>query len=446
MKKLAMLMGAALVAVSGLIGQADPVAGPAELGKPFPWTASVGPGFVDFEGDQWTEDGAYIQGRLSYQVNHRLNWDTFLFLAPSLDANVPENRADVPDFSSTWMAGAGLEAVFHFTRWTKFDPYVAAGFQGTLFGDDQSGGDATDFALRGGGGALYHFNEEWALRADARMALGGIGSDSEANAFFEAGLCWTWGAAIPAKFQVAGGATDSDAEGLTDAQEKAIYKTNPYDPDTDHDGLTDYEEVMATYGYKTDPLNPDTDMDMLKDGAEVLVFKTDPTDADTDDGGVTDGHEVLEDGTDPLFKADDLILFSLNIQFDYDQAVIKPVYFEKLEIIGAKTMTREHPGATAKIEGHADRAKLSDREHNQILSEKRAKAVLDYLSANFKIAPSRMTSMGYGFDRPKYPNDPEKGNFLNRRVDLYIRPVDHPKSIREQPKFELKDVVAPAAE
>jgi outer membrane protein OmpA-like peptidoglycan-associated protein len=445
MKQFALWTGVAVVAAAGFLGRSEAAPVVAEPAERFPWTVSAGPGLVVFDGDQWTKDGFYLQGRLSYEVNPRLNLDGFLFVAPSLDANVPSNRAKVPDYSSTWMAGAGVEAVLHLTRWERFDPYVAAGLHGSVFGDDQKNGGSTDVALRGGGGALYHFDEEWALRVDARMALGGIDQDSEVNGFFEAGLCWTWGAKIPAKFMVQGGAPDSDADGLTDAEEKGIYKTNPYDPDTDHDGLTDFQEVKGTYGFITDPLNPDTDMDLLKDGAEVLVIKTNPLDPDTDKGGVTDGHEVIEDGTDPLFKADDLILFSLNLEFDWDKSVIRPVYFDDLEIIGAKTMTRDYPGSTAKLEGHADRAKGSIAEYNRLLSERRAKAVMDYLATNFKIAPARMTAQGFGFDRPKYPNT-DKGNPKNRRVDVYIRRVDQPVSTRVQPKFEADMMMAPLGE
>jgi hypothetical protein len=58
---------------------------------------------------------------------------------------------------------------------------------------------------------------------------------------------------------------DSDNDGLTDAEEKAL-GTDPNNPDTDGDGLFDGEEVKV---YKTDPLNPDTDGDGFKDGAEV---------------------------------------------------------------------------------------------------------------------------------------------------------------------------------
>jgi hypothetical protein len=58
---------------------------------------------------------------------------------------------------------------------------------------------------------------------------------------------------------------DSDKDGLTD-EEELLYNTNPLNPDTDGDGLSDYEEVKI---YNTDPLNPDTDGDGYLDGEEV---------------------------------------------------------------------------------------------------------------------------------------------------------------------------------
>lgn len=59
--------------------------------------------------------------------------------------------------------------------------------------------------------------------------------------------------------------TDSDLDGLGDAQEKQL-GTDPTKIDTDGDGLTDYDEVQT---YRTDPLKADTDGDSFGDGAEL---------------------------------------------------------------------------------------------------------------------------------------------------------------------------------
>jgi OOP family OmpA-OmpF porin len=126
-------------------------------------------------------------------------------------------------------------------------------------------------------------------------------------------------------------------------------------------------------------------------------------------------------------------LFELNIQFDWNKDVIKAEYFKDLDIIG-KVLSRD-PGATARIEGHADKRKLSRAEYNLQLSERRAKACLTYLAAKWNVAPARMVAVGYGFSRPKAKNDSLNGNPVNRRVEVYIR-----KSGQAEPTAPLSQV------
>jgi hypothetical protein len=93
---------------------------------------------------------------------------------------------------------------------------------------------------------------------------------------------------------------DSDGDGLTDGDEVRQYRTNPARSDTDGDGLSDGMEVSQ---YKSDPLRTDTDGDGLSDGEEVNQYHSDPTKADTDDDGLTDQEETSTFHTDPT-KAD----------------------------------------------------------------------------------------------------------------------------------------------
>jgi len=90
---------------------------------------------------------------------------------------------------------------------------------------------------------------------------------------------------------------DTDNDGLSDGDEIRKYKTNPLRADTDGDGLTDGDEVNK---YHTDSNRYDTDGDGLSDGDEVLKYHTDPLKPDTDGDGLTDGDEVLRYHTDPL--------------------------------------------------------------------------------------------------------------------------------------------------
>ena len=87
--------------------------------------------------------------------------------------------------------------------------------------------------------------------------------------------------------------TDSDGDGLTDAEE-AILGTDPNNIDTDGDGLPDGLEVELG----TNPLVADTDGDGLDDALEIGW--TDPNNIDTDGDGLTDGSEVMEYNSDPL--------------------------------------------------------------------------------------------------------------------------------------------------
>ena len=94
--------------------------------------------------------------------------------------------------------------------------------------------------------------------------------------------------------------SDSDGDELSDWQEIFTHDTEPTLPDSDGDGLSDGDEVLR---HKTNPSKVDTDGDGLTDGDEVLKHKTDPLTADTDGDGLSDGDEVLKHSTDPL-KAD----------------------------------------------------------------------------------------------------------------------------------------------
>ncbi|MCA9984519.1 MAG: FHA domain-containing protein, partial [Anaerolineales bacterium] len=77
---------------------------------------------------------------------------------------------------------------------------------------------------------------------------------------------------------------DDDNDGLSNNQEAAL-GTQPDNPDTDGDGLSDGEEVNR---YGTQPKNIDTDGDGLVDGAEVEAG-TSPINPDSDGDGVPDG-------------------------------------------------------------------------------------------------------------------------------------------------------------
>jgi OOP family OmpA-OmpF porin len=106
------------------------------------------------------------------------------------------------------------------------------------------------------------------------------------------------------------------------------------------------------------------------------------------------------------------MIVSLNIRFDTGKAVIKDKYNKDIKTIA--TLMKVDPTVKVVIEGYTDN--LGNDEYNQKLSEKRAKAVRQYLISKFGIDGSRLTAVGYGKAKPIAGNDTEEGRQKNRRV------------------------------
>ena len=419
MMKTMKCMLAAVLALSVWAGSASAM--DEDLFDRAPWFTTLGLNWYETEGDWEMESGLGLFGKAGYSFNAWWDLEAGLNYMPSLSARDAADLNVEPLDGSTSALRLSLEALLHLRALEnrRIDPFLFAGPSITLFGDDVENGK-TQAGVFGGAGVFYHFNDSWALRVDA--GVGVQGKNSETPTVVEVGVTYRFGAEkfVPPEFVVDAGPgdVDSDGDGLFDKDEAAI-GTDPYNPDTDGDGLSDGDEVFK---YKSDPLNPDSDFDGLKDGAEVLTYKTDPLDIDTDKGGVSDGHEVIEDGTNPLDPQDDLQKFTLLIEFDYDKSFIRPQYYADLEPV-VKVLRRD-PGATVRVEGHADKRKRSTREYNQKLSERRAAAVAEYLIEKSGIKADQVTAVGYGFDRPVVLNDTEENMQKNRRTDIYIKKGD----------------------
>lgn len=105
-----------------------------------------------------------------------------------------------------------------------------------------------------------------------------------------------------------------------------------------------------------------------------------------------------------------------DIYFDNDKYVIKPESYPALDKI--VNMLKEHTDTEVTIEGHTDAN--GSKESNQILSENRANAVKRYLASK-GIKSSRMSTVGYGEERPIDPSNNEKAWTINRRVEFVLR-------------------------
>ena len=105
-----------------------------------------------------------------------------------------------------------------------------------------------------------------------------------------------------------------------------------------------------------------------------------------------------------------------DIYFDNNKYTLKPQSYPALDKI--LKLLKEHPDTEVTIEGHTD--SNGSEESNQTLSEHRANAVKKYLVSN-GIKSSRMSTVGYGEERPIDPSDNEKAWTTNRRVEFVLR-------------------------
>ena len=80
---------------------------------------------------------------------------------------------------------------------------------------------------------------------------------------------------------------------------------------------------------------------------------------------------------------------------------------------------KEDSGLKLDIEGYTDNT--GAEKANVLLSQKRAKAVHEYLVTKGGIDTSRLTSEGYGPANPVADNKTAEGRTLNRRVELKLK-------------------------
>nr|WP_227498005.1 OmpA family protein [Marinobacter koreensis] len=107
-----------------------------------------------------------------------------------------------------------------------------------------------------------------------------------------------------------------------------------------------------------------------------------------------------------------------NITFDLNQASIKPSFSNTLESVAL--VLKEYDKTIIQIEGHTDSS--GSDSYNQLLSEKRAASVRDFL-LNQGIEPRRTRAVGYGERYPVASNDTAAGREQNRRVELTLVPM-----------------------
>jgi len=105
-----------------------------------------------------------------------------------------------------------------------------------------------------------------------------------------------------------------------------------------------------------------------------------------------------------------------DVYFDFDRYSLRP---EALRILDEAVNSLNQAKTTRLvIEGHT--CNIGTAEYNMALGERRAHAVYQYL-VDHGITASRLRTVTYGEERPKFDNSREETRRLNRRAAMVVR-------------------------
>jgi outer membrane protein OmpA-like peptidoglycan-associated protein len=120
------------------------------------------------------------------------------------------------------------------------------------------------------------------------------------------------------------------------------------------------------------------------------------------------------------------------VSFDFGRADIKPAFQPSLDKLA--TLLLKYDRTVVHVVGHTD--SVGSEAYNQGLSEQRAMHVGDYLATS-GVPRSRLRTEGRGEREPRDTNATEAGRQLNRRVEIFVKPVVEGQEQRayESPRY-----------
>ena len=128
--------------------------------------------------------------------------------------------------------------------------------------------------------------------------------------------------------------------------------------------------------------------------------------------------ELAGSGVEVVREGDNIrLVMPSNITFATDQSYISSGFHNTLDAIAS--VMNKYEKTYLSVEGHTDSTGKSA--YNQSLSEQRALSVKNYL-VNSNILAARVSTQGYGENRPIADNGTANGRALNRRVEIQIVP------------------------
>lgn len=148
--------------------------------------------------------------------------------------------------------------------------------------------------------------------------------------------------------------------------------------------------------------------------AAVAIAGCSSTEEATEDTGATTGTGTTAvDTASSDTSAASNLLSQRVVYFDFDKSAIRADAYEALQAHAQYLSGKQ--SATIRIEGHAD--ERGTREYNMALGERRAKAVVSFLTAN-GAAGTQLEVVSYGEEKPLADGHEEGSWAQNRRAEL----------------------------
>jgi OOP family OmpA-OmpF porin len=206
-------------------------------------------------------------------------------------------------------------------------------------------------------------------------------------------------------------------------------------PDRDKDGVLDADDACPDKaGEKTDDPKtsgcPDTDKDGVRDPEDACPEVAGARDPDPKKNGCPLAR--VEKGQVKIIE---------QVKFKTGSATILPESYPILEAVA--TILKEHPEIKkVRVEGHTDNR--GGKAMNKRLSTRRAASVVKWLTAKGGIEKGRLTSQGFGMERPIDDNSTEDGRRENRRVEFHITDPAPTDAAAPAPATDTPKPAAPA--
>ena len=231
------------------------------------------------------------------------------------------------------------------------------------------------------------------------------------------------------------GCPDTDGDGITDNEDQCPDQAGSAEmngcPDSDGDGIADNVDECPEKAGSADMNGcPDTDGDGVSDKEDACPDEAGENDGcpwpDEDGDGVPDKDDECpktagsqENNGCPMIA--DEVIESLNkegsmIKFKVSSSVIGKGSGPVLDNI--KVLLDKYPKIVIEIQGHA--SSDGSRAYNQKLSEERAASVKTALTERGSDS-NRLSTVGYGEDKPMAKNNTSSGRKANRRVQFSIK-------------------------